>query len=754
MPAPTSWSQLLDGTIDDAWAAEIDEFESLMELRKQDRIEETVFAEARLRRGAYGQRYDNGQRFDGYATRELPLDRDVPTKGHDTLWDAPGMQRIKLPFGGVTPEQLDVLADCAEEYSDDILHVTTRQDFQLHFVHIEDTPDMMRRLAAVGITTREACGNSIRNVTACPWAGVEHDEAFDVTPYARALMEFLLGHPDVQDFGRKFKPAFSCAEEGAHGLVQIHDAGYIAKLDADGRKGFKVVVGGGLGTVPHQAEVLSEFTPIEEFLVEIQAISRVFARLGEKKNRNRARLKFLIAKLGIEEFRRLVAEEMKVIPPDPRHTAMVGEDLPDVGGAPVREGGPVPDGPYPDGFEQWLRTNTRTQRQDGYRAITIHLPLGDLTTLQTRALADLARRFAGDNVRTTVDQNMVVRFISGADLVALYEGLVAAGLGAPGADTMADVTACPGTDTCKLGISASRGLAGVLIDQLKGRELPQATEDLSIKVSGCFNSCAQHHIADIGFYGNSRAVDGRRMPHFQVVLGGQRDNNGGEYGMAVGAVPSKNAPKVVDAITETFLAEREGDETFHTWVGRLGKRGLRAIVEPFMTMPTHAEDPSFFVDHADARQYSMGDLGIGECAGEVVSLFGIEVIRGEAEVFEAQVALDEKDPVAAEEHAYKAMLLAARALVRTEFIDVTEDPDNIVAEWTDRFYDTKLFFDRFAKGKFGQYLLERHADPTPSGDAATAARRVEEAQLFVEACHSCDARITAEKTAIAEVKAG
>jgi sulfite reductase (ferredoxin) len=748
----TSWPQLLDGRLAPDWAAEIDEFESLMQLRKQDRIEETIFAEARLRRGAYGQRYDNGTRFDGYATRQLPLDADKPTKGHDTLWDAPGMQRIKLPFGGVTPEQLDVLADCAEEYSDDILHVTTRQDFQLHFVHIEDTPDMMRRLAAVGITTREACGNSIRNVTACPWAGVEHDEAFDVTPYARALMEFLLGHPDVQDFGRKFKPAFSCAEEGAHGLVQIHDAGYIAKLDDQGRKGFKVVVGGGLGTVPHQALVLSEFTLVEDFLIQIQAISRVFARLGERNNRNRARLKFLVAKLGIDEFRRLVEQETAIIPPDPRHAAMVAEDLPDVGGAPVRDAGPVPEGPYPDGFQTWRRTNTRTQRQDGYHALTVHLPLGDLTTRQTRSLADIARRFAGDNVRTTVDQNMVIRFVSGADLVEMYTALLAAGLGTAGADTIADVTACPGTDTCKLGIASSRGLAGELRDRLSDRQLPQAIEDLSVKVSGCFNSCAQHHIADIGFYGNSRAIEGRRMPHFQVVLGGQRDNNGGEYGMAVGAVPSKNAPLVVDAITETFLEERDGDETFHTWVGRLGKRGLRAIVEPFMKMPSFDEDPSYFVDHADARQYSMGDLGIGECAGEVVSLFGIEVIRGEAEVFEAQVALDEKDPDAAEAHAYKAMLLAARALVRTEFIDVTEDPDNIVEEWKHRFYDTKLFFDRFAKGKFGLYLLDRHGNPAPSGDPATASRRVEEAQLFVEACHSCDARITAEKTAIAEAK--
>lgn len=749
----TTWQNLLDGQILPEWAEEIDEFESQLELRRQGKLDEAVFAETRLRRGAYGQRYDNGKRHDGYATRELPLDRDKPTKGSDTLWDAPGMQRIKLPFGGFTPDQIDATADVAEEYADGILHITTRQDIQLHFVHLEDTPDLMRRLAAVGVTTREACGNSIRNVTADPLAGTTENEAFDVSPYARALMEFLLGHPDVQDFGRKFKPAFSGSEEDAGGLAYIHDAGYIAKLDEDGNKGFKVVVGGGLGTVPHKAQVLSEFTPVEEILPQIQAMSRVFARMGEKDNRNRARMKFLVANLGIDEFRRLVAEEQEQLPFDPRHTALVGEDLPDVVGEGSKPGASLNGAPRPDGFDEWARTNVSTQRQEGYRIVTIPLPLGDITSDQSRAVADIAREFCGDNVRTSVEQDLVLRFIAEADLPAVYEALVDADLHLPGANTMKNVTACPGTDTCKLGIASSRGLASVLRDRLAERELPQATEDLAVKVSGCFNSCAQHHIADIGFYGNSRGIDGRRVPHFQVVLGGRRSHNADTFGMAIGAVPSKNAPRVMDTITEEFLAGREEDETFHDWTQRLGKRGLRAIIEPFMEIPRFEEKPEFFVDHGDARPFTMGDLGVGECAGEVVSLFGIEVVRAEAEVFEAQVALDEGDPAAAEEHAYKGMLLGARALVRTEFIDVTDHPDDIVREWKERFFDTELFHDRFAKGKFGRYLLQRHDDPAPSGDAATAARRVEEAQLFVEACHACDAKVTAQKTAIEEVPA-
>ena len=745
----TAWRTILEGRAEPAWEEEIDQFEAQLELRRREELDEKAFAETRLRRGVYGQRYDNGRRHDGYATREIAYE-DKPTKGTDTLWDAPGMQRIKVPWGGLSPEQLEVIADLAEEYSDAILHVTTRQDIQLHFVHIDDTPDLMRRLAAAGITTREACGNSVRNVTGCPLAGVCRTETFDISPYAQALMQFLLGHPDVQDFGRKFKPAFSGCETEACGLVQMHDAGYVARIQ-DGRKGFKVVVGGGLGTVPHQAEVLSEFTPVEEFLLEIQAVARVFARHGEKDNRNRARLKFLVAKLGIDEFRRLVEEEKATIPPDPRHAGLI-EELPEVGGAPVRDPAGLNGAPRPAGFDEWHRSNARPQRQEGYDVVTLNLPLGDLTSAQARGLASIARTYVGDNLRTTVDQNIVVRYVSEADLPALYRDLDEIGLALPGAGTIADVTACPGTDTCKLGIASSRGLAGVVRNQLirKSATLDQAITDLSIKISGCFNSCAQHHIADIGFYGNARGSDGRRVPHFQVVLGGQRRGNAEKYGMAVGAVPSKAAPQVVDALTDAYVLGREGTESFQHWTERMGKRQLRNLLQPFMDIPSFAEDPSFYVDHSDARQYSMGDLGVGECAGEVVSLFGIEIVKADSEVFDAQVALDEKDPDAAEDHAYRAMLWAARSLVRTEYIDVSEQADDIVAEWKTRFFDNERFYDRFAKGKFGRYLLDRHADPTPSGDLGVAARRVEEAQLFVEAAHSCEARMAAEKAAIAE----
>ena len=263
------WKERLEGKLPAQLAEEINTFEMEMELRSQGKVDEKVFAETRLRRGAYGQRYDNGQRYDGKQTQTLAYEDGKATKGPNTVWDAPGMHRIKIPYGGVNPEQLETLAELAEEYSDGIVHITTRQDVQLHFVDIEDTPTLMRRLAAVGITTREACGNSVRNVTGCPYAGVCPDETFDITPYARALARFLLGHPDVQNFGRKFKPTFSGCAQHACGLTAMHDLGYTAAtrvVDGKEQRGFRFVVGGGLGAVPHQAKLFDEFLPVSEML--------------------------------------------------------------------------------------------------------------------------------------------------------------------------------------------------------------------------------------------------------------------------------------------------------------------------------------------------------------------------------------------------------------------------------------------------------------------------------------------------------
>ncbi len=726
-------------------AEEIDVFETQMALRRQGKLDEKIFAETRLRRGCYGQRYDNGHRHDGIQTQQLPYLADM-TKGPETLWDAPGMQRIKIPFGGLTAGQLEALADTAEEYSDSVLHVTTRQDFQLHYVHIDDTPNLMRRLAAFGITTREACGNSIRNVTACPLSGVCRGEAFDVTPYAKATAKFMLGHPDAQGFGRKFKIAFSGCKEEACGLTSMHDMGCIAVKRLENgkeRRGFELYVGGGLGAVPQQAKLFTEFLPEEELLPMAQAISRVFARLGEKKNRAAARIKFLITKLGIDEFRRLVLEERKIMPEDPRWTSYLST----VAGyreTPQKEPSSLNGHARPEGFEAWFRTNVYRQRQDGYVVATITLPLGDLSAAQCRQFAEIARRFSGDNIRTTVEQNLVLRWVSEADLLDLYRELKRIGLGDPGAGTIVDIAACPGTDTCKLGIASSRGLGAEIRSRLTEKffTLDDAVRNLRIKISGCFNSCGQHHVADLGFYGTNRTIANRKVPHFQVVVGGQWQKNAGSYGLAMGTVPSKRIPDVVECITERFVRDRNGDESFQEFTKRIGKQELRTMLEGFMHVPSFETDPSFYSDWGDPRVFTLGDLGMGECAGEVISTVQFDLADAERLVFESQLKLEEENFDEADALAYRAMLQAAFALVRTEFQDVSDQPDTIVNEFRTRFYDTNLLGDRYAGSKFAQYLFRRHDSPPTQHSRDQAHRLVEEAQLFIEAVYACRDSIT------------
>src|SRR5689334_21355077 len=424
MTVASSWKQVLDGKIREDWAREIDIFETQIELRKKGKVEERLFAETRLRRGVYGQRYDNGQRHDGEKSQTLAFPCGDLTKGPITVWDAPGMVRIKIPMGAMTTQQLEVLCDLAEEYSDQILHVTTRQDIQLHFVHIRDTPDLMRRLAAVGVTTREACGNSVRNVTACPYAGVCNTETFDVTPYAHAATFFLLGHDDTQDFGRKVKLAFSGCKDQPCALVNFHDIGGIAKVK-DGKRGFEFYVGGGLGSVPYPAALVSEFLPEEELLPMSQAVARVFARLGERENRSKARIKFLVKKLGLEEFKRLVFEERTKLRPDPRWTAFL-DDLHATDEKPLKAPSEL-GSERPPGFDAWFKSNVRPQSQAGYSTAKITLPLGDFSPLQGRAVAKIMRRYTGDTLRTTVEQNLLFRWVANGDLPALYAELVAVG---------------------------------------------------------------------------------------------------------------------------------------------------------------------------------------------------------------------------------------------------------------------------------------------------------------------------------------
>jgi sulfite reductase (ferredoxin) len=733
------WKERLASQIPGELRAEIDVFENEIALRKQGKIDEKVFTETRLRRGAYGQRYDNGQRHDGVASRKLNYPRNTVTKGPNTLWDAPGMQRIKIPFGGLNAEQLEVVADVAEEYSDGIAHVTTRQDIQLHFVHIDNTPSIMRWLAAGGLTTREACGNIVRNVTACPMSGVCREQAFDVSPYAKAIAHFLLGHSDTQSFGRKFKISFSGCDTNPCGLVRIHDLGCIARIrivDGVPKRGFEVYVGGGLGTVPYQAKLFDEYLPQEEMLPLAQAICRVFARLGDKKNRNTARMKFVVAKLGIDEFKRIVLEERAALPYDARWTDYLSNiEQEQEHPLPTPGLGQVAKIESRD-FHAWKATNVYAQRQVGYATITIALALGDITADQLRTLADVARKYTSGTLRTTVEQNIVLRWVRESDLEQVYNELTQAGLGQPGAGTILDVVSCPGTDTCKLGIASSRGLAGELRIRLAENAMArdEAIRNLRIKVNGCFNSCAQHHIADLGFYGVKRNKNGYATPHFQVVLGGQWTENGGAYGLPIGAVPSKRIPEAVDRIAKHYVDKRQGNESFPAFVRRIGKAECKGMLDDLTVVPSREEDPSFYTDWHDPREYTLDDMGTGECAGELVTPLEFQLTACEREAFEAQLALERGDVGKAAKAAYGAMLRGAAALLIWRKAYYLDSPDGIVEAFRREFYDTETFFDPFVGGKFAQCFFRAHEQSAQGYSLEAAHRLVEETQLFIEAC--------------------
>lgn len=686
---------------------EIDIFETELHRIQAGLVDEKIFTEFRLRHGVYGQRQDRVQ-----------------------------MQRIKIPMGRLSADQLVALADIAEEYAVGVLHVTTRQDFQCHFVDINDTPNLMRRLAAVGITTREACGNVVRNVTCCPCAGVCTDEAFDVAPHAHAMAYFMLRHPDAQNFGRKFKISYSgCSEHGC-GLGRMHDIGAVAKI-RDGVEGFEVFVGGGLGSLPHQAKLYSEFVPADQMLPLAQAISRVFARLGEKKNRAKARMKFLIVKQGIDEFKRLVEEERERLLVDPRWESELREALQRLQDEPLKPPSRLNlnNGSAPQ-LAQWLELNVHPQRQEGYSMVDVYLPLGDITSLQARQLADVSRKYVKDTLRTTVDQNLLLQWVSNADLPSLFADLTEIGLAETGAGRLKDIVACPGTDSCKLGITASRGLAAHLTKEFgNGMSDIAHRSDLKIKISGCFNSCGQHHIADIGFFGSVQRKKNDTAPVFQVTLGGSTRNNAESYGLAVGKIPSQNVDKAIVRVTEFYNREKQGDETLSDVVARLGKTRVKQELAEFMDLPTFEESPDFYRDIRQPWQYKRS-IGVGECAGEVVDQAEFMLEDADRIHFESTLDLERDRFGDASTKAFEACKKAADALLFTKGLWLSDRYDT-VAEFRKHFCDNDSFYKPFADN------FLRTAQEGPSEDFEHARLRVEEATLFIEAAQGVYSQATA-----------
>lgn len=525
------------------------------------------------------------------------------------------MVRIKIPWGRATAEQLETLADAADRFPGGdrrgIAHVTTRQAIQFHFVDLDKVPEVMSILSNAGLTTREACSNTVRNVTADSLAGVAQDEIFDVSPCAEAVTRFFLRHPVCQNLPRKFKIAFS-GSSADRGLVFMHDVGLLAAVKNETgseTRGFKVFVGGGLGPTPKMAHLLEDFTPIDNILRTIQAVITVFDRDWDygRKNRNMARIKFLVEKIGFDEFKKRVLVE---------RDKLKGKNYPAI--VPVNEMAPPPSRPFlqeepnPQ-YLRWKETNVSAQKQAGFSAVTIRLPLGDIRSNQLRALAGLIRQYGNGTLRTANDQNLVVHWVRNEALYTSFIQLSQAALTLPSAGRAADVTSCPGADTCQLGITSSRGLATAIGKIFENGHREDADlKDLKIKVSGCPNSCGQHHIADIGFYGGAKTVGGHQVPVYSMLLGGTFGNGEATFGKHFLRVPAKRAPEMVGKLLDIYKAQKKAGEKFNGFVKRVGLATLKKDLEPLAALP-EALGQEFLSDWGESEEFKI-NVGPGECA--------------------------------------------------------------------------------------------------------------------------------------------
>ncbi len=652
----------------------------------------------------------------------------------------PGVQmvRVKIPFGGITANQLRRLAELADRYATGVGHVTTRQDIQMHFVELQDVPTIMRGLAEVGLTTREACANTVRNVTACHLAGVCQGEVFDVTPYAKTVAYHLLRNPLNQSLPRKFKIAFSgCAHDCA--LTPIHDIGLLAARRADGVIGFRMVAGGGLGSAPRVAQLLREFTPIEELIPSIEAVIKVFDTLGNRKNRNKARMKFVIDKLGFDEFKRrweaAYVAMGHALPRNGSVTLLQHQDEPTPLIMPTRNEATSKNGngesvigretPY----EMWKRTNVVKQKQEGYVTAAIKLFMGDITVEQMLFVADLAERYSNGNLRTTINQNMVIRWIPSDLVPRLYEDLVSRGLADPGAELVEDIIACPGTDTCGLGITSSKGLARALAEVFPAGRVPEDLAGVDVKISGCHNSCAQHHISTIGLHGVGKRLGNHVAPHYELHLGGSV-NGTAKIGQMTVKLPAKAVPAAISHLIDVYRRDRQPNENLPKFIARMGKSKLKDELIPYTIVPSFEEDSTFYYDWEGEEEFILEDLGPGECAGGALEMIENGILEADQELYQAKLLVEKHQYSVSVNKSYRAVLAAAKALLVTEGLEPSTDSE------------TFLEFDgRIAqKGIVPALYRDLSAKVGDLGPKETTAQSASEkmafAKRFVDACRT------------------
>lgn len=596
-----------------------------------------------------------GGTIDGERFRSLRLARGIYGQRQEGVQ----MIRIKLPYGKVTSEQLVRITKVSDEYSTGRLHITTRQDIQIHYVSLDRTPELWANLAKDDITLREACGNTVRNITASELAGVDVNEPFDVSPYAHGMFQYLLRNPICQEMGRKFKISFSSSDEDT-ALSYLHDLGFIPKI-VNGERGFKVMLGGGLGSQPIHAELLSEFIPANQIVPTAEGIIRVFDRHGERNKRMKARMKFLIKDIGKEAFLELVEKEKKAIAFETYEIDITGFDeaIPE----PLLE---VPKVTITDAaaYEDWKASNVIRQKQKGYVAIGIKVLLGDFYTDKARVLADLIKNYAANELRFSLRQNIVIRNVKEENLPFFYQELAKLDMVALGYNSTADITACPGTDTCNLGIASSTGIAEEL-EKVIEAEYPQYknNSEIEIKISGCMNACGQHNMSAIGFQGMSINAGKLVAPALQVLLGGGNLGNGnGRFADKVIKIPSRRGPEALRYILNDFDANGKGT-SFLNYYEEKGEKYFYEILKPLANITNLTE--ADFVDWGNADNYVKA-VGVGECAGVVIDLVATLLLEAKDKLTFAQEAFHDKKWSDAIYHAYSGFVNGAKALLLSE----------------------------------------------------------------------------------------
>ncbi len=604
-------------------------------------LDQDKFRAFRLARGVYGQRQEGVQ-----------------------------MIRIKLPFGKVSPLQIVRIADISDRYAAHNLHLTTRQDIQIHFVKLENAPKVWAELEEVGVTLREACGNTVRNITASSEAGIDPEELFDVTPYAHAAFKFFLRNPVCQEMGRKFKMSFSSSDkDSAFGFM--HDLGFVPRVKTENEKeirGFKVFLGGGLGAQPFLAHVAHEFLPEDQMIPFIESVIRVFDRHGERSKRHKARLKYLVNGIGFEAFMKLVEGERKAIK---CKSFIVDREA-------VETTIPVPERAYPttapsdpQKYENWLKTNVFEQKQKGFYGVNVKQFLGDMPTDTAREFAAIVQKYASDDIRITVNQGWLLKFVRKEALTGLFNELDKLGLADPGFDSTVDITACPGTDTCNLAISSSTGISGELERMMK-EEFPDLifNKNIKIKISGCMNACGQHTIANIGFHGMSIKNGNYVLPAMQLLLGGGIEPDGsGSIADKVVKLPTKKCPDAVRLILADYDEFAFEGEYFNDYYRRqiaADKTYFYKKLKPLAELSTLTELD--YIDWGHTEKY-VTEVGVGECAGVMLDLVGTLINETEDKLKWAKRAYDKGAFADSIYQSYVTFVCGAKALLTSENIN-------------------------------------------------------------------------------------